>query len=220
MKRSFALALAAFTLAAGLSCPALAQTSDQLTAAPKKKQLAPQPSVSSLEIAGTFGPTVVFGEAANPEYVQTFSRTGAYGELALAYRSSYFVDPFVSVGYGTLASGESRIPAGPYGAGGNVGQHLGAWVISPGITSDIWRFRPRLGLGLAIVQQTFEFRGETHSSSQTPLATQLGLGFNAFDDDRFRLDLEARAILISGADVNFMTLDVVLRGDLLYFVRR
>ena len=220
MKRSFALALAAFTLGTGLTSTAVAQSSDQPAALPKKKQLAPQPTVSSLEIAGTFGPTVVFGEAANPEYVQTFSRTGAYGELAIAYRSSYFVDPFISVGYGTLASGESRIPAGPYGAGGNVGQHLGAWVISPGITSDIWRFRPRLGLGLAIVQQKFEFRGETHSSSQKPLATQLGLGFNAFDDDRFRLDLEARAILISGADVNFVTLDAVLRGDLFYFIKK
>jgi hypothetical protein len=167
-----------------------------------------------------FGPTYVFGEAANPEYVQTFSQTGAYGELGVSYRSSYFVDPFLSVGYGTLASGQSRLPAGPWGAGGGISQHLGAWVISPGITSDIWRFRPRFGLGIAVIVQSFEFNGEENSSTQTPLVAQLGLGFNMWDDDRFRFDLESRYITASGADVTFVTFDAVLRGDLFYFVMR
>jgi hypothetical protein len=186
----------------------------------KKKELAPQPSVSSLEISGTVGPTYVFGDAANPEYVQSVHRGGFYGELGVSYRSSYFVDPFLSVGYATLASGVSRLPDGLWGAGGTMEQHLGAWVISPGITSDIWRFRPRFGLGVAVIVQSFSFNGDENSSTQTPLAAQLGLGFNMWDDDRFRFDLESRAIVASGADVTFVTLDAVLRGDLFYFIMK
>jgi hypothetical protein len=163
---------------------------------------------------------MVFGDAANPEYVQSFTRTGVYGELGVSYRSSYFVDPFLSVGYAVLATGVSEIPPGAYGDGGEIEQRLSTWVISPGITTDIWRFRPRLGLGLAVVMQKFEFQGETNSSSQLPVVTQLGLGFNAFNDGRFRLDLETRAVLARGADVTFVTLDAVMRGDLFYFVGR
>jgi hypothetical protein len=219
MMRALGFGTLALVASLVVSEQASAEPVDQ-TAPPKQKELAPQPSVSSLEVFGVFGPSFVFGEPANPEYTQSFSRTGAFGELGFSYRSKYFVDPFLSVGYATLASGESNIPAGVYGPGGSVGQHLGAWVISPGITSDIWRFRPRLGFGIAVVVQSFEFQGEEHSSTQTPLVTQLGLGFNAFDDDRFRFDLEARAVLAPGADVQFLTFDVVLRGDVLYFVMK
>jgi hypothetical protein len=172
---------------------------------------------SSLEIALAFGPTVVAGEAANPEYNPSLSRVGVFGELAIAYRSSYFIDPFLAVGYGTLAHGEAQLPNGEWGSGGTLKQSLGTWTISPGITADIWRFRPRFGLGLAIVKQGYSFRGEDHTASQTPLVTQLGLGFVAHDGPRFRLDIEARAVLIGGADVNFGTLDLILRGDAIYF---
>jgi hypothetical protein len=101
-----------------------------------------------------------------------------------------------------------------------VEQHLSTWVISPGITSDIWRFRPRFGLGLAIIVQSFEFNGDENSSTQTPLAAQLGLGFNMWEDDRFRFDLESRYIVADGADVTFVTFDAVLRGDLFYFIMK
>jgi hypothetical protein len=172
---------------------------------------------SSLEIALAIGPTVVGGEAANPEFNPSLSRVGVFGELAVAYRSSYFIDPFLAVGYGALASGETHLPSGEWGAGGTLKQHLGAWTISPGFTIDIWRFRPRVGIGLAVVKQSFEFMGNSSSSSQLPLVTQLGLGFVAHNGPRFRLDIEARAVIISGAEVNFGTLDLILRGDAVYF---
>ena len=175
---------------------------------------------SSLELWGTVGPSIVFGEPANPQYTQSFQRVGLLGEVGVAYRSSYFVDPFLSVSYATLASGESRLPNGPWGTGGTMDQHLGAWVIAPGITSDIWRFRLRFGLGLAIVVQKFDFQGQERSSNQFPLANQLGLGFNALAWERFRLDAETRLIWAPGAEVSFVTLALVARGDLLQFGTR
>jgi len=175
---------------------------------------------SSFEVSGALGPSIVFGQPANPEYTQSFSRVGVFGEFGIAYRSSYFVDPFISVGYATLASGESALPSGAWGQGGTLEQHLGAWVISPGITVDIWRFRPRLGLGLAVIVQSYEFSGTKNSSTQLPILTQFGLGFNAVDYDRLRLDLEARVVLATGADVTFTTFDAVVRGDLFYFGSR
>jgi hypothetical protein len=72
-------------------------------------------------------------------------------------------------------------------------------------------------LGLAVVVQSFDFAGSKNSSTQLPLVTQFGLGFNALDYDRLRLDFEARVVLATGADVTFTTLDAVLRGDLFYF---
>jgi len=215
--RSIAFGTVASVLA--VASLAAAEPADQPGPKPEK-QLARQPTVSSLEITGAFGPSVLFGDAANPGYVESFSRAGVYGELGIAYRSNYFVDPFLTVGYGSLARGTSDLPDGAWGTGGTIEQDLGAWLISPGITTDIWRFRPRIGFGLAVVVQRFEFEGETHSSTQLPLVTQLGLGFNAFDDGRFRLDVETRGVLAPGADVRFMTFDVVFRGDLFYFVHR
>jgi hypothetical protein len=180
----------------------------------------PRKQLPSLELSATAGPSVVFGQPANPEYASSFRRVGGMAELAIAYRSSYFIDPFLAVAYANLASGESRMPSGPWGDGGTLEQFLSTWVIAPGITSDLWRFRLRFGLGIAVVAQSFRFVGHTDSSTQLPLAHQFGLGFNAFASDRFRIDGEARLILAPGADVSFVALTVVGRGDLVQFGKR
>jgi hypothetical protein len=144
---------------------------------------------------------------------------GVFAELGVAYRSSYFVDPFLAVGYAPLASGEAHLPSGPWGAGGMLDQRLDIWTIAPGITADIWRFRLRAALGLAVVVERYRFPGEEHSSTQVPLAHQLGLGFNLLDVRRFRVDLEARYVGAPGADVTFLTFAAVMRGDLVEFGR-
>ena len=193
--------------------PATEQPSDGTPVATSERPKVP----SSLEVSLAFGPTVVGGETANPQYNPTLSRIGAFGELGVAYRSSYFIDPFIAVGYATLARGEAHLPAGEWGAGGTLEQSLGAWTIAPGLTADIWRFRPRFALGIALVKQHYSFHGEDTTATQTPLMTQLGLGFVAHNGPRFRLDIEARAVIISGAEVNFGTLDLILRADAIYF---
>jgi hypothetical protein len=99
-------------------------------------------------------------------------------------------------------------------------QRLDIWTIAPGITADIWRVRLRAALGLAVVVQRYRFPGEDHSSTQVPLAHQLGLGFNVLDARRFRLDLEARYVGAPGAEVTFLTFAAVMRGDLVEFGRR
>jgi hypothetical protein len=160
---------------------------------------------------------VLFGEAANPSYADAFRRAGVYGEVGVAYRSKYFVDPFISWGYAALASGDAHLPDGPWGAGGDLDQNLTGMFISPGLTGDIWRIRLRFGIGLAILNQSFSFQGEDSSSSQLPLMSQFGLGFNLLDAHRFRMDAEARVITAPGADLTFMTLGIVARGDLAVF---
>jgi len=181
---------------------------------------APVREESALELTATLGPSIVFGEPANPQYAQSFNRLGAFGELGVAYRSNYFIDPYLAVGYAALASGESVLPAGPWGQGGTLDQHLGVWLITPGITTDIWRFRPRLGLGVAIIVQRFGYLGNETMSTQLPIATELGLGFNAYHDDWVRLDVEARVVLARGADVTFTTLTAALRADFAHFTSR
>jgi len=180
---------------------------------------------SSLEVWGALGPSVLFGQQALPEYAHDFRRVGGYFELGFAYRSSYFLDPFISLGYATLAAGNSNLPALAPGAytgdtyydAGTLDSHLGGWFISPGFTMDLWRFRVRAGLGLAILVQSHTFHGQDSSSTQLPLMNQLGVGFNALDLDRFRLDTELRVITAPGADLTFMTLDIIARGDLVVF---
>ena len=211
--------------------PRYAKPGDVLEPAPPAAELpaeqgpgssaAPPTEGSSLEISGSMGPSIVFGEPANPAYTQSsLRRVGVFGEAAVAYRSSYFLDPFISVGYAALASGKSELPSGPWGAGGTLDQQLNAWVISPGITIDIWRIRLRYGLGLALITQSFSYLGQEHSSTQKPLVHQGGLGFNVLDTAGFRLDAETRLVTAPGADVTFMTFDVVARGDLVRFGTR
>jgi hypothetical protein len=171
----------------------------------------------SLEVAAYVSPSLTFGEPAFPERTSSFSRVGYFGELGIAYRSNYFVDPFFAVAYASLASGDTSVPPGPTGAGGVLEQHLTTVIVAPGITADIWRIRLRYGLGIAWLTQDFKLNGIENSSTQTPLAHQFGLGFNLLDVERFRLDVEARAIGIPGADIAFMTLGIVARGDLLVF---
>jgi hypothetical protein len=55
---------------------------------------------SSLEVTAYVSPSLTFGEPISPERTSSFSRVGYFGELAVSYRSSYFVDPFFAVAYG------------------------------------------------------------------------------------------------------------------------
>ena len=147
-----------------------------------------------------------------------------YGEGGIAFRSKYFLDPFFSVGYATLASGDTTLPDSdtivngePAYTGGTMHQHLGMWLLSPGVTSDIWRFRLRFGLGIAIVKQSFGFHGESHSTDQKPFAWEVGLGYKFYELPHFRLDVEARAIQAKGADVAVWALALTGRGDVITF---
>lgn len=175
------------------------------------------PWSSSLEGFAFVGMSVTQGEPANKSETTDFRRVGVYGELGVAYRSHYFIDPFLSVGYASLASGDTKLPDGPWGAGGTLHQSLDAWLISPGITSDIWRFRLRLGIGVALVRQRDTFQSEKNTGKQNPLAEQFGLGFNCYKTDRFRLDIDARYVNAAGAGVSFELFGITARGDLLTF---
>ncbi|HEX2669585.1 MAG TPA: hypothetical protein VHM25_01875 [Polyangiaceae bacterium] len=177
----------------------------------------PAAEPSSLELFGTLAPTVTQGEPANPQLTNSFRRVGFYGEAGVAYRSKYFLDPFVSVGYGTLASGDTTLPDSKYGSGGTLHQHLGTWLLSPGVTTDIWRFRLRFGIGIAVVKQSFRFQGENNTATQLPLVWEAGLGFNFYKVPRFRLDAEARFVEAKGADVSFWMLGITGRGDVATF---
>jgi hypothetical protein len=189
---------------------------DVVAPAPAK---APEPkNPSSLEISGAIGPSILTSEApANPEYTQNYNRVGLFAEVALALRSKYFLDPYLAVSYAMLASGESALPAGPWGAGGTLDQHLFAWTVSPGITTDIWRIRLRYGVGFSFVNQSFDFLDQHNTSTQFVLSHELGIGANLLDVDRFRMDVEMRFVAMPGADITFPTLTVVARGDLIFF---
>jgi hypothetical protein len=176
-----------------------------------------RPTPSSLEGFVLVGPSLTQGQPANETATTSFRRVGIYGEAGVAYRSSYFIDPFISFGYGSLASGDTALAAGEWGPAGTVHQHLGMWFISPGVTTEIWRFRLRLGIGIALVKQSDTYNGSEHTSTQTPLAGQVGLGFNCYETNRFRLDVDARYVKAQGADVSFGVLGVTARGDLLVF---
>jgi hypothetical protein len=180
----------------------------------------PEPSGSrspTLEVSGMAGPSLVTGEPATPDATDSFRRVGIYGELAVAYRSRYFLDPFVSVGYGTLASADTELQDGAWGEGGTLSQRLDTWLVSPGVTADFFRFRLRLGLGLAIVVQRYDFRGDESATTQLPIAGQVGLGFNLLESPALRLDVESKFVRAAGADVTFAVLGVTARGDLFDF---
>jgi hypothetical protein len=176
-----------------------------------------QPVPPSLEAFAFMGPSLVAGDPAMPDATESFRRVGIYGGLGLAFRSRYFLDPFLSVGYGTLASGDTALPDGVWGEGGTLSQRLDLWLLSPGVTADLFRFRLRLGLGLAIVVQHYGFGGEQTTTTQVPIAGQVGIGFNVLENQRFRLDLESTFVQAAGADVTFGVLGVTGRGDLLTF---
>ena len=199
----------------------LAQTvAAQAGPAPDASRAPPAPSShppAALELSGSLGPTVTFGEAANPAYTPSVGRVGVLLSAAVAYRSSYFVAPRLEVGYAALAHGDSELPRGPWGDGGKLEQRLRSWVISPGVSGDLWRFRPRLGIGLASVSQANTYAGQTHSSSQLSILTQLGLGFQLIESGPLRLDIDARFVRIAGAGVNFASLGLVARWDALTF---
>lgn len=186
-------------------------------AQPAPAEPAPRAEPPSLELFGTLAPTVVQGEPANPQLTNSFRRVGVYGEAGVAYRSKYFLDPFISVGYATLASGDTTLPDNEYFSGGTLHQHLGAWLLSPGVTSDLWRFRLRFGIGLAIVKQSFRFHGESNTGTQLPLVWEGGVGFNFYQVPRFRMDAEARFVEAKGADVSFWMIGVTGRGDIATF---
>jgi hypothetical protein len=184
---------------------------DGVAAAPR------QGSAPSLEGFAFSGPSLVGGDPAVPETTESFRRVGIYGELGIAFRSSYFLDPFFSVGYWTLASGDTELPDGVWGEGGTLSQRLDTWHLSPGVTADFFRLRLRLGLGLLVVVQRYGFRGDDTVTTQVPIAGQLGLGFNLYDSRSVRLDVEGKFVHAAGAEISFGVLGATLRGDLVTF---
>jgi hypothetical protein len=172
---------------------------------------------SALELAAALGPTLTFGDAANPQYQSSQGRIGALLALTIAYRSSYLLEPSLEVGYGALADGEVILPEGPWGSGGVLEQRLGAWFVSPGVAVQLWRFRPRVGLGLAVVHQTNEYLGQDHGSSQASALSQFALGFAVLSNEVLRLDADARVVLARGADVNFVSIGVSAHFDVVTF---
>jgi hypothetical protein len=205
--------------------PGAAQPSPVQPEPVQPDQVQPQPSTpasgpawsSSLEGFAFVAMSITQGEPANAYATTNFRRVGVYGEFGAAYRSHYFIDPFLSVGYASLASGDTKLAAGEWGAGGTLHQSLDTWLISPGITSDIWRFRLRLGIGVALIRQRDTFQSDKNTGKQTATAGQLGLGFNCYKTDRFRLDIDARYVKAAGADVSFGLFGITARGDLLTF---
>ena len=113
MTRAAGFGFAGFVATLAIARLASAEPSDQ-PAQKKKKELAAQPRVSSLELSGAFGPSYVFGEPANPEYTQQVTQVGAYGELGFAYRSSYFVDPFICGHDGTGVTRDIDVQSGAH----------------------------------------------------------------------------------------------------------
>lgn len=202
---------------AAVPAPAAAPAPAPAPAPAEVPAAAPEAEPASLELFGTLAPTVTQGEPANPQLTNSFRRVGVFGEAGVAYRSKYFLDPFVSFGYATLASGDTTIPDSQYGSGGTLHQHLGTWILSPGVTSDIWRFRLRFGMGLAVVKQSFRFQGEDNTATQLPLLWQVGLGYNFYKIPRFRMDAEARFVEAKGADVSFWMIGITARGDVARF---
>jgi len=180
-------------------------------------QQPPAEEPSELEITGFVGPSVAFGEPANPQYSPSVERIGALVAGAVTYRSSYFVDPVLEVGHAWLARGHSQLPSGPWGEGGTVKQELATWLLSPGISAEFWRLRARFGLGLAIVTQSDSFRGQKSSTSQVPVMSQLVLACRALDIAAVQLDVEGRAVLAGGAGVNFIGLGISARFAALEF---
>jgi hypothetical protein len=193
-------------------------SSSRARAEPGEPDVAPTTSRgSALVLEAAVGPSVVFGEPANPEYSPSFGRVGLWLGGKLAYHSSYFIEPFLEVGYAFLASGESNLPSGPWGEGGVMEQQLGMWGVSPGIRTEIWRLRPELALGFGIVRQSNDFRGETNSVSQVALLTQLGLGFTLYEAERIRVDTGAKLAAARGAGITFMSLTIAARFDAFVF---
>lgn len=174
-------------------------------------------AASELELSAFAGPSVVFGAPANPAYSPSVERIGALVAGALTYRSRYFIDPVLEVGYAWLARGSSDLPDGPWGAGGMVEQKLGTWLISPGVSAELWRFRARFGLGLGIVTQSDTFRGQTSSTTQLSVMSQLVVAFKAVDLAAVQLDVEGRGVLASGADLSFIGIGVSARFGVLEF---
>jgi hypothetical protein len=184
--------------------------------APEPDEPTPPHHTSSLELWGAIAPSLVFGDPANPSYAGSLRRVGVFGELGIAYRSSYFLAPFLAAGYADLASGTAHLPRGPWGAGRTLDEQLTFRMIALGITSDIWRFRLRFAVGLGFADQRFTDASE-HTSSQAAIANQFGLGFNALSVRRFRLDAEAQLVAAPGAAVSFATLALVAHADVLVF---
>jgi Lipid A 3-O-deacylase (PagL) len=211
--RAVACLLAATAVLAGATT-AVAADQAQGSSPPASSD---HPTPSSLEVFALVGPTLAQGGPANNAATTSFRRVGIYSELGVAFRSNYFIDPFISAGYGALASADTKLSDGEWGAGGTLHQNLGIWFISPGVTTDIWRLRLRLGLGLAVVKQNDTFHSEKNTGTQLPFAAQIGLGFNCYETRRFRLDVDARYVKAAGADVSFGLLGITARGDLITF---
>ncbi|MCK6532216.1 MAG: hypothetical protein L6Q84_04515 [Polyangiaceae bacterium] len=174
-----------------------------------------EPAKKALEV-GAFGGHSWMLRVHTENEERTWQRNGGEAFAAYAaYRSPYFLAPFVDVGYFPLfASQETREVGPPFGTLGSTNS-LVTWSFMAGPAFDVWRLRFRAGMGAYYLRVRSTVLGQTVTPSELDGGYLFAVSGWFLRQARVRVGAEARLGLIVEADTPLFALGATLGGDAL-----
>jgi hypothetical protein len=182
-----------------------------LLALPARAQELARPRTIEGALCGGWGHTTQGASGASKE------RSNDNGGFALGGRlsfgSSYFVRPFVEVGWTPLTASKevTRINGPPE----RIDSALSIWSFTAGPSVDVWRLRAGAGLSILRAQVTSTMSDVTITPSEYGIGYAFYLSGFVYQRPRFRTGLDVRFITSSELGIAHVLFGVLLAGDAL-----
>lgn len=135
--------------------------------------------------------------------------------VTAAFRSPYFLAPFVDVGYYPIVASDRALDLG--GQRAVVLNRLWAFGFVGGAAIDVWKLRGRFGVGAYDVVTSTDTPDAHSTVSELDFGYLASVTFHPLVRDRFRVGIEARAGLMVEAETRIVTLGATLGGDAITF---
>jgi hypothetical protein len=180
-------------------------------ALPARAQELSRPRTVEGALCGGWGITTQGASGASKE------RSNDNGGFALAGRlsfgSSYFIRPFVEVGWTPLTASQevTRVNGTPE----RIDSSLSIWSFTAGPSVDLWRLRAGAGLSILRAQVTSTMSDVTITPSEFGVGYAFYLSGFVYQRPRLRTGLDVRFITSSELGIAHVLFGVLLAGDAL-----
>ncbi len=135
----------------------------------------------------------------------------------LMFRSSYFLSPFVDIGYYPLYRSQIRVDLGSFGGQTVATNELDTVGFMGGAALDVWRLRLKAAIGLYDLHVGSTVLGRRVDPHQRNMGYLFAVSGLVLRRPRFEVGVELRSGVIVEADTSFFAFGFTMSGDAISF---
>lgn len=171
-----------------------------------------------LELGGSALLSFIQGELAYPEYAISDRTVGGGLALNIAYRSPYFLFPFLDVSYLWLSDNRQQVPGVDGASPTIVDNSMNGLFAYVGPATALGPVRLQLGFGAKILFRHTTVSGPSSSTSNpvdASLSALLSAGFDLVRMKNFSAAIEGRAYIVPSFSGSIFAMGMTGRGNVL-----